>query len=190
MGELELPPETLMTVDEFIDWCKARRDDTRYELVDGRPVAMGLDSRQHNRCKKRTIAAFDAAIGAAGLPCEAFVDGIGVSRATRSFRIPDIVVDCGDTGDDQAYLAARPVIVVEILSRSTEKRDVHTKLNEYFDIESVQHYLIVSPDDRYVLHHRRDERVGIATAMVRDGEITLDPPGLTLSVCEFFEEAA
>jgi Uma2 family endonuclease len=72
-----------------------------------------------------------------------------------------------------------PVIVVELVSPSSRTRDHQDKLIDYFRLESVRHYLIVRPEDLVVVHHRRNDDGTILTRIVRDGDLQLDPPGLT-----------
>ena len=50
-----------------------------------------------------------------------------------------------------------PMIVVEVLSPSTSARDVGAKLEDYFRLPSVQHYLIVRTENRTIIHHARGE---------------------------------
>ncbi len=198
MGELELPqlPQHRMTVDEFFDWWDAHGGDYKYELIDGYvqfkyrdPEAMGRDRVIHNRTKLRVAGALGAAIDHARLPCEAFVDGLAVKIGTGEVRVPDGLVNCGAI-DDEASVAANPVIVCEVVSPRSDQRDGNDKFLEYFSIPELHHYLVVYPAKRLVLHHARRQAGKIETTFVREGEITLEPPGLTLSVAEFFEEAA
>ncbi|HEY5817168.1 MAG TPA: Uma2 family endonuclease [Mesorhizobium sp.] len=171
-----------MTVSQFFDWWDKRRGDERYELVDGEVIAMGRDRIRHNRAKTSTFTALSRAIAKVGVPCEVFIDGVGVSRNTKNFRLPDVVVNCGDVEPD-ASVVPNPVIVVEIVSPSSEDHDVHIKLAEYFQIPSIAHYLIIYPERRLVIHHRRmegSETVGASFAS--RGEIELTPPGISLDV--------
>jgi Uma2 family endonuclease len=57
--------------------------------------------------------------------------------------------------------------------------DTGAKLADYFRLASVQHYLLVRPTRREVMHHRRVAD-GILTQIVRTGVIQLDPPGLVI----------
>lgn len=198
MGELELPelPKHRMTVDEFFDWWDAHGGDYKYELIDGYvqfkyrdPEAMGRDRVFHNRTKLRAAQALGAAVNRAGLPCEAFVDGLAVRIGSGEIRVPDGLVNCGVIEDD-ASVANDPVIIFEVVSPTSGQRDATDKFLEYFSVPELQHYLVVYPAKRLVLHHARREIGKIETSFVRDGDITLDPPGMTLSVSEFFEEAA
>ena len=64
------------------------------------------------------------------------------------------------------------------------------KLQGYFRVSSIHHYLIVDPDKRLVIHHARAQNETVSTRIVKDGDIRLDPPGLTVPVTDFFEPAA
>jgi Uma2 family endonuclease len=95
---------------------------------------------------------------------------------------PDVLVRCGAPVDGQALEVTDPLIVVEVVSRSSHKRDSGMKLEDYFRIPSVHHYLIVRTDTLAVIHHRRDEAGAIRTSVIRSGPVRLDPPGLEFTL--------
>lgn len=180
-------PREKMSVPEFLAWWEGSGGDERFELVDGRVVAMSRDRASHNRAKMRAATLLAEAIRSAGIDCEAFVDGMGVSPDRYNYRIPDAVVQCGKV-DADALILDRPVIVVEVVSPSSEERDVHAKLRDYFAIPSVDHYLIVYDDRRFLVHHRRGQGGAIETTFVSQGPLDLVPPGIRLSAEAFFGE--
>jgi Uma2 family endonuclease len=79
-----------------------------------------------------------------------------------------------------------PVIVVEVLSPSTAADDHGVKLDGYFALSSVNHYLILDPDRRVMIHHRRGHAGAIETRVLREGKVILDPPGFEAQVAAFF----
>jgi Uma2 family endonuclease len=174
-------PKVQMTVAEFLTWSE-RQPDGRYELVEGKIVAMTRDNVQHNRAKAAVWRALDDAVRGAGLPCIVFIDGVGVAINEGTLRIPDVVVHCGAEPPPDAMIVESPLIVVEVVSPSSERDDVDTKLLDYFSLASVQHYLIVFPKRRVVVHYMRGERGKIDVSIAHDGEITLKPPGIAASV--------
>ena len=90
---------------------------------------------------------------------------------------------CGERLHDDAVVIDDPVVVVEVLSPSTRGRDAGAKLEDYFRLPSVRHYLIVKTDSRSVIHHRRGASEGeLLTRVTAVGELVLDPPGLSLPV--------
>jgi len=80
------------------------------------------------------------------------------------------------------------VIVVEVLSPGNAIKDMRDKLQGYFRVSSIQHYLIVDPDKKLVIHHARGEGDAVSTRLVSDGNLPLDPPGLTLPVAALFAQ--
>jgi hypothetical protein len=53
-------------------------------------------------------------------------------------------------------------------------------------VPSIRHYLAVDPDKRIVIHHARGAGDAIATRIVSEGEIALDPPGLIVPLATIF----
>jgi Uma2 family endonuclease len=160
----------------------------RFERVEGRPVAMAPERWVHARLKARIWRALDRQITEAGLPCEAAPNGmtVEIDEGTDYELVdPDALVNCGPPMPDDAVTAPNPVIVVEVLSPGTASRDAGGKLADYFRVASIQHYLLVRPNRREVIHHRRmGER--IETSIVRKDTIVLDPPGLRLAIEEIY----
>jgi Uma2 family endonuclease len=177
-------PKSRMTVDEFLAWAPSQPE--RLELFDGVPVAMSPERVVHGRTKYRVARAFEAAIAKAGLPCEAILDSAAVRIDARSSYQPDVMVYCGEIASGNAVLIENPVVVVEVLSPGNAMKDLRDKLIGYFRVPSIAHYLIVDPDKRLVIHHARGSGEAVATRIVGDGAITLDPPGLLLAMADLF----
>jgi Uma2 family endonuclease len=170
-----------MNVAEFLGWTEARPDD-RYELVDGAVVAMTRDTVRHNRAKASAWRALDDAVRKAGLDCVVLVDGVGIAISDHTVRTPDVLVHCGAEPDPDAMLIESPLIVVEVVSRSSEHDNTDAKLVEYFSVPSVHHYLIIFSEKRVVVHHQRNRQGTLDTRIVSEGEIALNPPGMSVSV--------
>jgi Uma2 family endonuclease len=81
-----------------------------------------------------------------------------------------------------------PVIIVEVLSPGTSAIDRAWKLQEYFRLPSLCHYLIIWADRQQVAHHRRTADGAIETRTVMVGELRLDPPGVTITVEDIYAE--
>jgi Uma2 family endonuclease len=173
-------PKPPVKVPEFLAWAGAQADG-RYELVDGVVVAMAPDNVRHNLVKLAVARALGDAIRAGGLPCFVFTDGVGVIIDDSLMRVPDASVQCGLTPKLDAATIEAPLIVVEVVSPSSVRRDGHEKLIEYFSVPSIHHYLIVFAEKRVVVHHQRNA-AAIATRILHDGDILLDPPGMTVAV--------
>ncbi len=173
-----------MSVDEFVVWAEGRPG--RYELESGEVVAMSRERVRHATVRYAVQSALSSAIKAAGCPCHMLPDGMTVRIAQDAAYEPDALVYCGRELPGDAIEVPAPVIVVEVLSPSTAHRDVSGKLAGYFRLASVEHYLIVDPDRRLVVHHARGEGDFIATRIISEALVTLTPPGLSLDVTSLF----
>jgi Uma2 family endonuclease len=173
-----------LTRPEFLAWAEAQPRG-RFERVDGEVVAMAPERWVHARLKARIWRALDREIAQAGLPCEAAPDGMTVQIDDDTDYEPDALINCGSPLPDDAIAAPNPVVIVEVLSPRTTSVDTGAKLADYFRLPSVQHYLLVRPSRREVVHHRRTAD-GILTRIIHEGVIDLDPPGIRLALDEIY----
>ncbi len=169
--------------EEFRQWCETQPTG-RYERVDGHIVAMAPELGAHLRVKGAVYKALDRAIAVAGVDCQALPDGAAVESDDSDYE-PDALVNCGAPMADNAVAAPNPVIIVEVLSPGTASTDTGGKLADYFRVPSVAHYLIVHPIRRTVTHHRR-AGASIATMVIVNGPITMNPPGIVITVEELY----
>ena len=131
-----------MTVAEFLIWQLSQRD--RYELVDGRPVAMTGTKLRHDRVTSNALSEIQRQLRAAGNPCDAFTDDIGILTKPGQLRRPDVSVLCPPF-DEESMTSDRPRLVVEVLSDSTERVDRLIKLDEYKSLESLDYIILADP---------------------------------------------
>lgn len=166
---------------EFLAWV-ATQDKGKFELWQGEVVAMSPERRIHVRIKSRTGFILQNALDTAGLDCAVMIDGLAVVIDQETTFEPDILVECGSPSDDNGVVSHNPIIVVEVLSPGTRHIDKTAKLNAYAQILSISHYLIIDPDKRVVVRHRREGENRFATTLLRAGRLRLEPPGIEVTV--------
>ena len=179
-------PQRRMTVTEFLDWAKAQPSG-RYELVDGQVVAMSPERARHNLAKARLWRALTDAVERADLPCTVFTDGMTVVIDQHRSCEPDAAIQCGDTMSLDSVVLDEPLVVVDVVSPSSGLDDTGV-LVDYFSVPSIQHYLVVDPEKRTIVHHSRlasDIRTRI---LDEAGDLSLDPPGLTMPAIDLLRE--
>ncbi|CAN5808549.1 Uma2 family endonuclease [soil metagenome] len=174
-----------LSADDFVGWAAAQPQG-RFELMDGQVVAMAPERMAHTRAKLRAVNALAASIVASGLDCEAVTDGASIRIDDHTVYGADALVRCGPPVPDDAQEVTDPIIVVEILSPSSRGIDTGLKLDGYFRLPSVRHYLVLNTDSRVVLHHHRDDRGAIGVQILHEGTLSLDPPGLVVQVSDLF----
>jgi Uma2 family endonuclease len=185
---MSIPKPLRMTADEFLAWA-LEQPSGRYELAAGEVIAMAPERAGHALVKHDTAQALKEAVAAAGLHCQVFPDGMAVRIDEGTVYEPDASVRCGPALPGDALELPDPLIVVEVLSPSSRAQDSGAKLEAYFRLPSVRHYLIVDTATRAVIHHARGADGAIATR-IHDGhaggELRLDPPGLALRPGDLF----
>jgi Uma2 family endonuclease len=192
-ARLSIPKPLRMTADEFIAWA-LDQPHGRYELANGEVIAMAPQRAGHALVKHAAARALEDAVAAAGLPCQVFPDGMAVRVDDGTVCEPDASVRCGPKLPEDAVQFSDPMIVVEVLSPSSRAQDSGAKLEAYFRLASVRHYLIVNTVTRTVIHHaiHHDHGAdGVIETRIHGnkearGGILLDPPGITLRPPDFF----
>ncbi len=180
-------PESAMTRQEFLAWVE-QQPTGRFERIDGIVVAMSPERISHCRRKASALYALRRAAAAAGLSsCEVLPDGVSVRVEDSDFE-PDALLRRGPRLPGHATHVPDPTILVEVLSPDSGTRDRATKLRAYFNLPSVQHYLIVWPEEQRIVRHSRLPDNDIATEVFLSGDIALAPPGITVTVEEFYTD--
>lgn len=169
-----------MTADAFLIRALEQPEGNHFEPVDGEIVAMAPERVGHGRAKTRLQVRPAEAIRAANLPCEAFPDRTALRAGPHTIYEPDTMVRCGKPLDDNDIEVTDPIIVVEVVSRSSRKLDTARKLDDCFRIPSARHYLIFNTGNKAIIRHHQHENGDITTRIVRSGDLVPDPPGLTV----------
>ena len=177
-------PTSKLTVDEFLAWAEGQPG--RYELYCGAVYAMAPVRAGHAKVKFAVQTELRRAIAAAGRQCHMLPNGMTVRVDKDIAPEPDALVYFGPEVPRDVVEIPDPRIVVEGLSPSTRQMDASAKLSGYFQIPSVQHYLIVDPAGRPTLHHQRQADGKILTSIVGSGNLKLDPPGVDVDISVFF----
>src|SRR5215469_9264804 len=123
-----------MTLAEFLRWDDGT--ETHYELIGGFPVAMAPPAEVHRVLAMRLGSRIDAALSARR-PCNAQIEA-GIVRPDRAdtYFEADIAVSCAAIEIGRQAMR-EPLLIIEILSPSTERHDRRIKLPSYRQIESV-----------------------------------------------------
>jgi len=184
MSPMSALPQTRLDAEEFLTWSLGRPG--RYELFGGVVVAQAAERVAHAALKLEVCVALNDAIRGKGAACHALPDGVAVKIDANTVYEPDAQVYCGPKLPGNALLVENPVIVVEVLSPSTGRYDETHKLAGYFSLASVQHFLIFDPDECLLVHHRRLDGEKLLTRILREGVVTLDPPGLEFDLARLY----
>ena len=93
-----------------------------------------------------------------GRPCKTYANDLRLKVSpTGLYTYPDVLVVCGPPrfADEQQDTLLNPVVLIEVLSESTEAYDRGKKFDHYRALTSVSDYLLVSQDQHKIEHFVR-----------------------------------
>ena len=174
----------LYSVEEYFEL--ENNSDIRHEYYYGKLIAMPGESKNANRLARKFERALYKFLDEKLF--EVFRNDVRlVVNKGNIYRYPDLTVALvADDEDD--YVIKMPIVLVEILSDSTEKIDFYKKLTEYTAINSAQQYILVAQKEVLVSVFRRenDEWKFDVYNKLQD-KISLPSIGGTISLSEIYE---
>ncbi len=164
------------------DYLKGElRSDTKHEYVDGQVYAMAGASRNHERIAGNVFGEIRNWLR--NSPCEPFASDMKV-KAGGNFFYPDVMVVCEEQQPHEYYTDS-PVMIVEVLSKATRRMDETTKRVAYFNIPSLQEYVLIEQDIVDVEVCRRSQG-WVSNHFFMGDEVPFESIGLTLAVEEIY----
>ena len=107
---------------------------------------------------------------------------VKVSNVTTKFYYPDVMLVCENDDD---YYKTSPVLIVEVISKSTRKNDFTTKMMNYFNIPSLEEYVLIEQDLCQVYVYRKNQNWQSGSYFLGD-EITFASIDTTITVEDIY----
>lgn len=141
---MAIQTERTMTVGEYLEW--EQRQEVKHEYIDGEIIEMTGGTLTHTRIKTNIGGTLFAL-----LDFSTFVlcnSDMRVRISPIRYVYPDFSVVRGQPRleDEKELTLLNPVFVVEVTSPSSAMRDRVDKLDNYFDVPSIEAYLIIDQD--------------------------------------------
>jgi Uma2 family endonuclease len=175
------PADLKMSLAEFLDWDDGT--DTRYELIDGRVLAMAPPSPRHSALTGRLARLIGAGLRP---PCEVFIEaGIVTPDRPDSYLQADLAVSCRPL-DQHDRDVAEPVLVIEVESPGTVRHDRGIKIDRYRELASVQEILLVASEERRVQLWRRQDGRWSVEDVIGDATLHLETCKLALPLADLY----
>ncbi len=116
----------------------------KHEYFRGGVFAMAGASPNHNRVVRNLLTLLDAQLR--GSQCEVFPSDLRLHCPAGLMTYPDLQVICGPVEyfDAENDTVTNPTLIVEVLSKSTERYDRGQKFEFYRSISSLVEYVLVS----------------------------------------------
>ena len=142
------------TVDDYF----RIREEKRIELIDGNIYDMATPAVVHQLIVGEIFSRLLAYIRSKNGSCIPAMSPISVQLDCDDKTIlePDVTVVCNRDLLQQKVIFGAPDFVAEVLSPSTRRKDMTTKLGKYMDA-GVREYWIIDPDKKRVLVYHLEE---------------------------------
>lgn len=183
------PSRRRITVAEYV--ARERESLEKHEYYRGEVFAMAGATPRHNRIAGNIYAELHAPLK--GKPCKPSNSDqrIRIEEADLS-TYPDVSVICGkmEVSPADTIAATNPVVVFEVLSKSTESYDRGPKFELYQQSPTLRQYVIVEQASAKIVSYERDEDGTWRYKLLVGMEQTLELPaiGCRLPLAEVYRD--
>ena len=170
-----------------------RQASYKSEYFQGEIFAMAGVSENHNIINENCSVLIGSYLKKK--PCQSFSRDMKLHiPANTLYTYPDLMVVCGDKKflDESKDVILNPVIIIEILSKSTEAYDRGEKFALYRSIPSLREYVLISSTSIRAEVMRKENDLGLwflaSEADILEGSIEIKNIDLTLYLSDIYEE--
>lgn len=143
-------PDPRLSAQEFLDWDAD--EDGKHEFIGGRIVSMtGAKFGHVTTCINLTTA---LNLHLLNTPCRVLMADFRLQGAGQDYYFPDVSVTCEPLTEDHVAMRS-PLLLIEVLSKSTRAKDRGVKRQAYLRIPSLREYVLVDCLKRRIDIHRR-----------------------------------
>lgn len=180
---MSVQPKPRYTRAEYLSMERAA--ETKSEFFDGELFAMAGATRAHNLITLNVARQIGNDLDEG--PCEVYASDMRVLiEATGLYVYPDVVVVCEEPRFEDATgdTLLNPLVIVEVLSNSTESYDRGRKFENYRQVPSLREYVLIGQRQRRIEKYlRQSDGSWVLTEVTgAEGEILLDTVGCSLSL--------
>jgi Uma2 family endonuclease len=170
-----------MTVEEFYSFTDTRPDEEKWELIDGEPVLNASPSPLHQWLVGNLVIALGNR-AREGRTSWGVLPGLGVRVSDVNRPEPDVLIipRGGSSLDSLGRDRSDVIVAFEILSPSTEQRDLRWKRVAYTSLPSLTHYVVIAQDAIDVVVFARE--TGFAERRIRSLDESIELPSLEISL--------
>jgi Uma2 family endonuclease len=178
-----------MTPDEYLAF--EEHSSETHEYYGGQIVALAGGNQAHSLICSNLNALLHGQLRTRA--CMLYTSDMKVrAERPRTYMYPDISVACGESRfeDLTRRVLLNPVVIIEVLSESTERHDRGKKFQYYRSIPSVEEYILVAQDTYHIDQYRRQSENLWVLRSIDGMESSLDIPtiGCRVSLAEIYEK--
>jgi Uma2 family endonuclease len=178
-------PPARMSIDEFVAFVDTRPDEEKWELLEGHAVMSPTPIAPHQRVLVNLTVFFETIRRASPRPWLVLPGlSVYVPEVPASVPQPDTLI-VGDV-ENEGWYTEGPLVVFEVLSPSTRKRDLTIKRDIYGRMPTIGDYVLIAPKKVEVTHFARSTAWEPVIVKEPSASITLASVGLALPLSEIY----
>lgn len=173
------------TIEAFRAFIEDRPDDEKWELIDGEIVLNPTATNRHQIIVSNLLYELQAIRRGSGTSWQA-MPGISTRHPDDQHNepIPDVMIV--PPSSDIFNWTFEVLVVFEVLSTFSLRRDMVHKRNFYTRIDSLTHYIVLAQDRRDATIFARGEE--FTARRIDKGSIDLAPLGISLSLSDIYRD--
>ena len=162
--------------------------DIRHEYIDGDVYAMAGGSDAHARISLNTAVSLKSKLRGSG--CSTYANDMKAQASDSQYFYPDVMVTCDPADNQQNYSKLHPILIIEVLSASTEAYDRGKKFAYYRQIDSLQEYMLISQTEYHVDLFRKNshQRWELFSFLGKQAVIDLGSLDCQLNMADLYED--
>ena len=186
---MSLQPKPYLSPEDYL--VIERSSEFKSEYFDGEIFAMSGASEAHNIIVTNTVIELGRQLKKR--PCKLYANDMRVKVSpTGLYTYPDLVIVCGQAQLNDAHLDTllNPILIIEVLSDSTEAYDRGRKFAHYRSLASLAEYVLIAQDRPQVESYRRqpDQHWLLTESRSLESVLRLDSIDCDLALAEVYDK--
>ncbi len=150
------PQKEFYTPEEYFALEEAAEYKSEYSQ--GEIFAMAGGTPNHDRIAGNLYVNFHSKLN--GTLCEPFTSDMRIQiDEKKHYAYPDLSVVCGELefAEGRKDMISNPIVIVEVLSKSTRNYDRSFKFSDYRNIKTFRDYILVEQDEVHIENFHKNE---------------------------------
>lgn len=181
------PQHPYITPDQYL--TMEAQSPIKHEYIDGQIYAMAGASDPHVTIAGNLFAPLRSHVRGSG--CRVYISDMKARiESLNRFYYPDVMVTCDPRDQETSTYKRFPILIVEVLSDSTEAFDRGDKFADYQELESLRDYVLINTKrQRIDCFHRNDEGLWVLQFYTHiQQEFKLESIGFTGTFAALYED--
>lgn len=182
-----------MTFEEYLDF--EEKSTVKHEFHNGKLTKMSGGTFNHSNIAGIIVTLLNNFILSSGIDCYVLNSDMKIYFQDLNKSVyPDAAVVAGEPQfkDNKKRAIINPLVIVEVLSESSEKQDRTTKFEDYRTLPSLREYILVAQEESlveaYYLHDPENDLWKITRARGLDASIFLYSIECTLQLKDIYRK--